>query len=93
MIEAKAFGTFITSNSLFNRERLSVNIKLTLHNALSRSVMIYACPAWEFAADAPPFEIAALAKRGSPHNWYISKAHSGTTSCAWLSKYRIFMIT
>jgi hypothetical protein len=47
MIEAKAFRTFIRIYSLFKSERLSANIKLTLHTALIRSVMTYACPAWE----------------------------------------------
>jgi hypothetical protein len=50
-IEAKAFRTFIRLYSLFKSERLSVNIKLTFHKALIRSVMTYACPAWEFAAE------------------------------------------
>jgi hypothetical protein len=50
MIEAKAFRKFIRIYSLFKRERLSTNIKLTLHKALIRSIMTYACPAWEFAA-------------------------------------------
>jgi hypothetical protein len=52
MIEAKAFRTFIRVYSLFKSERLSANIKLTLYKALIRSVMNYASPAWEFAADA-----------------------------------------
>jgi hypothetical protein len=51
MIEAKAFRTFIRIYSLFKRERLNANIKLTLHKALIRSVLTYACPTWEFAAD------------------------------------------
>jgi hypothetical protein len=51
MIEAEAFGTFIRVYSLFKCERLSADIKLTLHKYLIRSVMTYACPAWEFAAD------------------------------------------
>jgi hypothetical protein len=50
-IEAKAFRTFIRLYSLFKSERLRVSIKLTLHKALIRSVMTYACPAWEFAAE------------------------------------------
>jgi hypothetical protein len=50
-IEAKAFRTAIRLYSLFKSERLSVNIKFTLHKALIRSVMTYACPAWEFAAE------------------------------------------
>jgi hypothetical protein len=51
MIEAKAFRTFISIYSPFKSERLSTNIKLTLHKALNRSVMTYACPTWEFVAD------------------------------------------
>jgi hypothetical protein len=50
-IEAKAFRTFIRLYSLFKSERLSVKIKLILRKALIRSVMTYACPAWEFAAE------------------------------------------
>jgi hypothetical protein len=46
MIEAKAFRTFIRVYSLFKSERLSANIKLTLHKALIRSVITYCCPAW-----------------------------------------------
>jgi hypothetical protein len=44
MTEAKAFRTFIRIYSLFKLERLSANIKLTLHKALIGSVMIYASP-------------------------------------------------
>jgi hypothetical protein len=51
MIEAKAFRTFIRIHSLLKTELLSANIKLTLHKAMIRSVMTYACPAWELAAD------------------------------------------
>jgi hypothetical protein len=50
MIEAKAFRTFIRIYSQFQSERLSANIKLTLHKALIMSAMTYVCPAWEFAA-------------------------------------------
>jgi hypothetical protein len=49
MIEAKAFRTIIRIYSLFKSERFSANIKLTVHKALIRSVMTYACPTWEFA--------------------------------------------
>jgi hypothetical protein len=70
MIEAKAFRTFIRVFSLFRSERLSATIKLTLHKALIRSVMNYACPAWEFAADTHLLKFAAAAaKHGSPHHW------------------------
>jgi hypothetical protein len=51
MIEAKAFRTFIRIYSLFKSERLRANIKLTFHKALIRSIMTYACSAWELAAD------------------------------------------
>jgi hypothetical protein len=51
MIEAKAFRTYIRIYSLFKSERLSANIKLTLHKALIRSVMTYVCQVWELAAD------------------------------------------
>jgi hypothetical protein len=51
MIEAEAFRTFIRISSLLKSERLSTNIKLTLHKALIRSIITYAWPAWEFAAD------------------------------------------
>jgi hypothetical protein len=37
--------------SLFKSEWLSANIKLTLHKALIRSVITYACPAWEFVEE------------------------------------------
>jgi hypothetical protein len=44
-IEANAFRIFNRLYSLFKSERLSVNIKLILHKALIRSVMIHACHA------------------------------------------------
>jgi hypothetical protein len=50
MTEAKACRTFIRLYSLFKRERLSASIKLILHKVLIKSVMTYACPAWELAA-------------------------------------------
>jgi hypothetical protein len=62
MIEAKAFRTFIRVYSLFKSERLSANIKLTLHKALIRSVMtndLY-LPAWEFAADTHLLKLQSL---------------------------------
>jgi hypothetical protein len=51
MIETKAFGTFIRVYSLLKSERLGANFKLTLHKALIRSTMTYACPAWKYVAD------------------------------------------
>jgi hypothetical protein len=60
MIEGKAFRAFITTYSLFKSKRLSTNIKLTLHKALIRSVITYACPAWEFAADTHLLKLQRL---------------------------------
>jgi hypothetical protein len=60
MIEAKAFRTFIGVYTLFQSERLSANIKLTLHKALIRFIMTYACPAWEFAADSHLLKLQRL---------------------------------
>jgi hypothetical protein len=51
MIEAKVFRIFIRIYSLFKNERVSFNIKLTLHKALIISVMTYAYPASELPAD------------------------------------------
>jgi hypothetical protein len=51
MTEAKTFRTFIRIFSLLKSERLSTNIKVTLHKAPIRSVMTYACPVCELVAD------------------------------------------
>jgi hypothetical protein len=51
MTEAKAFRTSIRNYAMFKSERLSANIKLTLHKILIRSAMTYACPTWDFAVD------------------------------------------
>jgi hypothetical protein len=51
MTEANAFRTFIRIYSVFRSERLSANIILTFHKALIKSLMTYAYPAWELAAD------------------------------------------
>jgi hypothetical protein len=60
MIEAKAFRTFIRIYFLFKSERLSADIKLTLHKALIRSVMTYACPTWEFVAESHLLKLQRL---------------------------------
>jgi hypothetical protein len=76
MTEAKAFLTFIRTYSLFKSERLSANIKLTLHKALIRSVMTYAVSSLGICGRYPSIEIAASAKQGTPHYWQFSKAHT-----------------
>jgi hypothetical protein len=78
VIEAKDFTAFIRMYFLFKSERLSANIKLTLHESLIRSVMTYACPACELAAHTHiNLKIAAPAKQGSAHHWISSKGHTG----------------
>jgi hypothetical protein len=52
--QAEAFRIFVTLYSPFKSERLSADIKLTLHKALIRSVMTY--------GRKPSIEIAAPAK-------------------------------
>jgi hypothetical protein len=75
MIEAKAFGTFIRIYSLFKSEHLSANIKLTLHKALIRSAVTYACTKWELVADTYLLKLQRQ-KEGSPHHWKFTKVHS-----------------
>jgi hypothetical protein len=59
-IETKAFRTFIKAYSLFKSEYLSRNIKLTLYKALIPSIMSYASPAWEFAANTHLLKLQRL---------------------------------
>jgi hypothetical protein len=61
MIEAKVFRTFI--RIYLKSERLSAKIKLTLHKALIRKVIMYACPAWELAADTYLLKLQRLQKK------------------------------
>jgi hypothetical protein len=44
-------------------ERLSTNITLTLYKALIRSVITYASPTWEYAADGHPLKLQRLQNR------------------------------
>jgi hypothetical protein len=48
---AKALGTYIRTYYIFRSKHLSANIKLIVYRALIRSIITYAFPAWEFAAD------------------------------------------
>jgi hypothetical protein len=50
-IAAKALGTYIRTYSVFKSKHFNANIKLIVYRALTRSIMTYACPTWEFAAD------------------------------------------
>jgi hypothetical protein len=62
-IEAKAFRTFIGIYPLFKSERLGTNSKSSLHEALIRSMIIYACPTWEFAAETHLLKLQRLQSR------------------------------
>jgi hypothetical protein len=75
-IEAKAFRTFIRTHPLFRSERLSANIKLTLHKALIRSAVTYVCPALEFAAETRPLKLQRVQNKSSPRHWQFSKEHT-----------------
>jgi hypothetical protein len=62
-IEAKALGTYIRTYSIFKSKRLNVNVKLIVYRALIRSIMTYACPTWEFAADTHFMKMQHLQNR------------------------------
>jgi hypothetical protein len=59
-ILTKAFRAFARTYSLFKSEHLSANIKLTLYKTLIRSIMTYAFPAWEFAANTHLLKLQRL---------------------------------
>jgi hypothetical protein len=61
---AKALRAYVGTYSLFEIERLSIDIKLTISEALFRSLMnrAYASPTWEYAADAHIEITAALSE-------------------------------
>jgi hypothetical protein len=42
------------------RNSLATNIKLALHKALIKSITIYACPAWQYAADSHLLKLQSL---------------------------------
>jgi hypothetical protein len=73
MIEIKVFRIFVRVYFLFRSEWLSAIIKLTLHKALIRSIMTYACPAWV----SVEFEIAMPRKQSSSRQWQVSKVRTG----------------
>jgi hypothetical protein len=77
---------FITAYSLFKRERLSDNIKLTLHKAIIRTIMTYACPAWEFAADNHLIKLQRLQNKVLG-----TTAKHQSAICTWLSNFRAYI--
>jgi hypothetical protein len=73
MTEAKTFRIFIRIYSLFKSERLNANIKLTLYQALIRSVSLFLLG---ISGRHPSLKIAAPTKQGSVHHWKLSKVHT-----------------
>jgi hypothetical protein len=57
---------FIRVYSLFESDLLSTRIKLTIHKALSWSILTYACLSKELAADTYLSKLQRL--QGSPHH-------------------------
>jgi hypothetical protein len=80
MIEAKAFRTFIRIYFLFKSEHLSANIKLTLHRAMIRSVITYACHAQELVADTYLLKLQSLQNKFSELLKIFQGAHQSTIS-------------
>jgi hypothetical protein len=60
---AKALGTYIRTYSIFKSKHLSAHIKFIVYRALIRSVMTYACPTLEFAADTNLMKLRRLQNR------------------------------
>jgi hypothetical protein len=90
MMEAKALRTFIRIYSLFKSERLRANIKLTLDKALSRSVVTYASPAWEFGSDIHLMNLQRLQTKFSASLGIFQGAHRFAI-CIWRSKFCTYM--
>jgi hypothetical protein len=64
--EAKALGTYMRTYSLLKSKHLNAHIKLIMYRALIRSIMTYACPTCEFAADTHLMKLQRLQNRVLP---------------------------
>jgi hypothetical protein len=62
-IAAKALGKYIRTHSILKSKHLNANIILIVYRALIRSIMTYACPTWEFAADTHLMKLQRLQNR------------------------------
>jgi hypothetical protein len=62
-IAAKALGTYIRTYSVFKSKHLNTNIKLIAYRALISSIMTYASPTWEFAANTHLMKLQRLQNR------------------------------
>jgi hypothetical protein len=91
MIEAKAFRTFITIDSLFKNESLSTDIKLNVHKALIRSVVNRTCPAWESAADTYILKLQHLQNKVLQTTGDFPSAYQSAI-CTWLSTFHMYTV-
>jgi hypothetical protein len=71
--------------------RLNANIKLILHKALIRSVMIYVCSAWELAADTYLLKLQRVQNKVLRTTGTFQGAHRSTI-CTQLSTFRMYTI-
>jgi hypothetical protein len=62
-IGTKALRIFLSIYPNLKGECLSVGAKLIIYKALIRSMLTYACPAWEFAADSYHMKLQRLQNR------------------------------
>ena len=76
IIEVKTVSTFIIVYSPSRTERLSANIKLTLHMALIRSCKVLCLTRLGIRGRHPASEISAPAQQGAPHYWQLSRVHT-----------------
>jgi hypothetical protein len=60
LIVTKAMRTFMQIYFLHTSEKLNIKSKMTLYEALIRSKLTYACPAWESAADMHLIKLQCL---------------------------------
>jgi hypothetical protein len=60
---AKALGTYIRTYSILKNKYLIAHIKLIVYRAVIRSIMSYACPTWEYAADTHLMKLQRLQNR------------------------------
>jgi hypothetical protein len=83
---AKALSTSVRTYTQFRSGRLSTNIKLRLYRAVIKSGMTYACPTWEYGADANHLNLQRLQNRVSTLFETLIGAHQ-SANCIWLSKF------
>jgi hypothetical protein len=88
----KALDTYMRTYFLFKSKHLSSYIKHILHKAVIKSTMIYACPAWEYAADAHIFKDNACRTEFSTLLATFTSTHQSMIRM-WLSKFLTCTIT